>query len=123
MSVDREQNWDLLARLTEASGIGGYEDSVRDIVLEYLGGTDTRTSVDNLGNVIAIRGTSGPLIALSAHMDEIGFLVNYVDDGGFVFVQPVGFWEPKTLNAQAVVVTGFTGKRLIGTIQAGKGVP
>src|SRR3954470_11611876 len=109
MSAAPGQNWELLARLSEASGIGGYEDEVRAIVLDYLAGTDAKTSVDNMGNVIAIRGTSGPLIALSAHMDEIGFLVNYIDENGFAFVQPVGFWEPKTLNAQAVVVTSFTG--------------
>lgn len=116
-------DWDLLGRLSEAPGIGGREAAVRAIVTDFLDVNEIDYRIDALGNVIAVKGDRGPKIALSAHMDEIGFLVSYIDEAGFLRVQPVGFWEPKTLNAQRVIVSGFAGEQLIGTIQAGKGVP
>lgn len=118
-----EVDWDLLGRLSEAPGIGGREAAVRAIVTDFLDVNEIDYRIDALGNVIAVKGDRGPKIALSAHMDEIGFLVSYIDEAGFLRVQPVGFWEPKTLNAQRVIVSGFAGEQLIGTIQAGKGVP
>lgn len=118
-----ELDWALMGRLSEARGIGGREGAVRAIVTAFLDERSIGYRIDALGNVIATIGTSGPRIAMVAHMDEIGFLVSHIDDQGFLRVQPVGFWEPKTLAAQRVVVTGYTGEEIIGTIQAGRGVP
>jgi endoglucanase len=121
--LERNLDWSLLGKLSEAPGIGGQEEVVRAIVTDYLSGLGIDVRVDALGNVIATKGTSGPRIALSAHMDEIGFLVSHIDGQGFLRVQPVGFWEPKTLNAQRVIVSGYAGSNIVGTIQAGKGIP
>ena len=43
---------------------------------------------------------------LSAHMDEIGFMVTHVEDGGFLRLIPLGGFDPKTLTAQRVIVHG-----------------
>ena len=118
-----ELDWSLMKRLSEAPGIGGRERAVRALVTEYLDAAGITYRIDALGNVIATKGSTGPRIALSAHMDEIGFVVSHIDDQGFLRVQPIGFWEPKTLTAQRVLVTGFDGTELVGTIQAGKAVP
>ena len=40
---------------------------------------------------------------LSAHMDEIGFMVTHVEDGGFLRLIPLGGFDPKTLTAQRVI--------------------
>ncbi|HQY30276.1 MAG TPA: M20/M25/M40 family metallo-hydrolase [Thermomicrobiales bacterium] len=121
--MNQRLDWDLLAHLSVAPGIGGCEDAVRAVVLDYLADIEVDVTVDNLGNVIAVKGTNGPLIAMSAHMDEIGFMVSHIDEDGFLSLQPVGFWEAKTLNAQQVTVTNSAGLELLGTIQAGRGVP
>lgn len=110
-------NFDLLKRLCETPGVSGREDKVRDLVIEELRPLSDEIRVDTLGNVIAIKkGTGGPRVMLAAHMDEIGFLVKYVDDKGFLRVQPVGGWDPRTMVAQRVHVHGFGGQTLLGTL-------
>jgi endoglucanase len=49
-------------------------------------------------------------------MDEIGFMVKYVDDKGFVRLHPVGGWDPRTMMAQRVYVHGFKGDTLLGAL-------
>jgi len=55
---------------------------------------------------------------LAAHLDEIGFIVRYVDDDGFVFVQPLGGFDPRMINAQRVLVT-TEGGAIPGTLNYG----
>ena len=63
--------------------------------------------VDPLGSLIARRaGGGGPRLMLSAHMDEIGFMVTHIDDAGFLRLLPLGGFDPKTLTAQRVIVHG-----------------
>lgn len=110
-------NFDLLKKLCETPGVSGREDKVRDLVIEELRPLTDEISVDTLGNVIAIKkGTGGPRVMLAAHLDEIGFLVKYVDDKGFLRVQPVGGWDPRTMVAQRVHVHGFGGQMLLGAL-------
>jgi endoglucanase len=42
----------------------------------------------------------------AAHMDEIGFMVSYISDSGFLYFVPLGGFDPKTLTAQRVIVHG-----------------
>ena len=110
-------NFDLLKKLCETPGVSGREDKVRDLVIEELRPLTDEISVDTLGNVIAVKkGTGGPRVMLAAHLDEIGFLVKYVDDKGFLRVQPVGGWDPRTMVAQRVHVHGFGGQMLLGAL-------
>jgi endoglucanase len=51
---------------------------------------------------------------IGAHMDEIGFIVTYIDENGFVYFNPLGGFDPKTLTAQRVIVHGK--KDLIGVM-------
>ena len=43
---------------------------------------------------------------IGAHMDEIGFMVTYIDDQGFLRFTTLGGFDPKTLTAQRVIVHG-----------------
>jgi endoglucanase len=110
-------NVDLLARLCAAPGIAGREDAVRAVVLEELRPLVDEVRVDALGSVIGTRRGEGPRVMLAAHMDEIGFFVSHIDDKGFLRLQPVGGFDPRTLIAQRVLVHGFAGEALPGTIQ------
>jgi endoglucanase len=53
---------------------------------------------------------------LAAHMDEIGFLVRFIDDKGFLRLQPVGGFDPRQLFAQRVLVHTRDGGRLRGVL-------
>jgi endoglucanase len=112
-------NLDLLRRLCEAPGISGREDAVREIVLGEIGPLVDDLSIDAMGNVIAVKqGRGGPRVAVSAHMDEIGFYVKHIDDGGFLRLYAVGGFDARVLVAQRVIVHTANGERLHGALQA-----
>ena len=76
----------LLKRLTEAHGVPGQEDAIREIVREELSGV-CEISVDFLGSMICYKpATKKPAkgkpkkLMIAAHMDEIGFVVRYISD-------------------------------------------
>jgi putative aminopeptidase FrvX len=99
----------LLRRLSEASGVSGYEHEVRDIVQEVFGQHADQVRTDALGNVIALkRGTSPeprPAIMLATHMDEIGLIVSELEEG-FIHFQQVGGYDDRVLLGQEVIVHG-----------------
>jgi len=96
---------ELLKRLSEAPGVPGYESEVRRIVAEALGKLVDDVKTDSLGNLIAHKAGPGPRVLVAAHMDEIGFLVRFVDTKtGFLRIEPLGGFDPRTLIAQRVVV-------------------
>jgi endoglucanase len=59
---------------------------------------------DIMGNLIASRNGEGPSIMLAAHMDEIGLMVRYIDDNGFLRFVGIGGWFDQTLLKQRVLV-------------------
>ena len=81
----------LLTRICEAPGAPGFEKEIRNLVLTELKGLADDVRVDNMGNVIALKkGKSKAKKSMAAaHMDEIGFIVTYIDDKGFVRFNPV----------------------------------
>ncbi len=109
----------LLERLCQAPGIGGRERAIRDIVREELAPLVDAVRVDAMGNLIATRNGSGPRIMIAAHIDEIGFIVRYIDDEGFIRLQPVGGFDARVLVAQRVLVHPRAGDPIPGALQPG----
>lgn len=99
-------DYSLLTRLTEAAGISGREERVREIVAGEFTRLGLESRTDALGNLVAHRPGGGPKLALVAHMDEVGFLVSRIDEQGFVRVMPVGGIDPQVFVAQRVTVHG-----------------
>lgn len=98
-------NIDLLRRLCQAPGIASREEAVARIVMEELGPLVDEVRSDALGNIIAVkRGEGGPRVMLAAHMDEIGFMVRYIEDKGFLRLHPLGGFDGRALFAQRVHV-------------------
>ncbi len=99
-------NIELLRELTEAHGIAGQEDAIREIVRRELKGIcDLR--IDTMGNLHCVKKGKGPnpkKLMLAAHMDEIGFIVKYIDDKGFARIQPLGGFDPRQMFSQRVKV-------------------
>ncbi|MGO8673888.1 MAG: M42 family metallopeptidase [Capsulimonadaceae bacterium] len=111
-------NFDLLKRLCEAHAISGAEGPVRGIVAEELRPLVDSLEVDVMGNLIGVRGgdAGGPRVMVSGHLDGLGFRVRYIDDNGFLHLQSYGNWDARTMVAQRVLVHGFAGQALRGTL-------
>lgn len=117
-------NFDLLKRLCETPGVPSREDPIRALVIDEMRSLVDEISVDALGSVVGVKkGTGGgdnayrPRVMIAAHLDEIGFLVKYVDDKGFLRLQPVGGFDARVLVAQRVYVHGYAGETLLGALQ------
>ena len=96
----------LLTRLTEAPGISGREEKVREMVGKRLSHIGAESRTDAMGNLIAHIPGNGPRVALIAHMDEIGFMVSKIEKDGFIRVMPVGGVDQQVFWAQKVMVHG-----------------
>ena len=60
-----------------------------------------------MGNLIALKkGKGDKKVGITAHMDEISFIVSHIDKDGFIRFQPLGGFDPKTLTAQRVIIHG-----------------
>lgn len=108
-------NIKLLAQICKTPGAPGFENDVRELVLEEIKPYVDEVEIDNLGNVYAIkRGMSDKRVMVGAHMDEIGFIVTHIDDQGFIRFHTLGGFDPKTLTAQRVIIHGK--KDIIGVM-------
>lgn len=97
----------LLKKICEISGAPGYEQRIRSLVIEEVSPFVDHISVNNMGNVYAIKkGKQDKRVMIGAHMDEIGFIVTHIDDKGFIRFHTLGGFDPKTLTAQRVIIHG-----------------
>lgn len=113
-----------LKTLCLLNGISGDEGSVREYILSRIKGK-AEVTVDPLGNVIAFcKGRKKPKnkIMISAHMDEVGMIVNYINSDGTLKVTPVGGIDERVVFARRVSVgknglTGVVGGKAIHTLK------
>ncbi|HEX3725901.1 MAG TPA: M42 family peptidase, partial [Pirellulales bacterium] len=97
--------FDFLRRLLETPSPSGFEQNVQEVVRRYVAGFADSVTTDVHGNVIAARNPGGRLrVMLAGHCDQIGFLVQYIDTEGFLYVQPIGGWDPIVLVGQRLTV-------------------
>ena len=110
-------NVQLLKDICKAPGAPGFEQPIRELVLEAVTPYVDTVDVDNMGNVIAVKkGKEAKKVMIGAHMDEIGFIVTHIDKNGFLRFHTLGGFDPKTLTAQRVIVHGK--KDLIGVMSS-----
>ncbi|EYD70803.1 M42 family metallopeptidase [Limimaricola hongkongensis] len=100
-------NTDLLKRLCETPGVPGHEHRVRDLITAEIGDLFDHVETDAMGSLHCrrdARAEAAPKIMLLCHMDEIGFLVSHIDEKGFLWLQPVGGFDPRNLFSRRVLV-------------------
>jgi len=123
---DMSINVKLLKQICEVPGAPGREQLVRELVMKQqlvrelvmkqVKGHVDSIDIDNMGNITVVKKgkKSDRKVMIAAHMDEIGFMVNHIDEKGFLRFVPLGGFDPKTLTAQRVIVHGK--KDLIGVM-------
>jgi len=95
-----------LEKLSNACGVTGRENQVRDLMIQLLKPYADEIQVDKLENVIAIKKgkANSPKIMLAAHMDEVGLMVKTITKDGFIQFTKIGGIDDRILPAQKVVV-------------------
>ncbi len=105
----------LLKKLTDLNGVSGNEDEVREFIKREVEGYADKIRVDSIGNLIAFKKgkASGLKVMLSAHMDEVGFMVTGYGENGTLKFHNVGGIDTRILPGKQVLVGG---RRLPGVI-------
>ena len=113
-----DKRLEFLKELTDANGIAGNEGEVRKVFKKLVADASDEITQDKLGSVIAkkVGVADGPKIAIAGHLDEVGFIVHYIDDNGFIKFTPVGGWWSQVLLSQQMTITTGAGKRIHGII-------
>lgn len=105
-----------LKALCALDGVSGWEDEVREYVLERVRPLADEVREDAIGNIMVFKkGRNRALrkVCLLAHMDEVGLLVSSVTDDGFLRVVCTGI-DPRVLPGQAVRVGQIKTPGVIG---------
>jgi putative aminopeptidase FrvX len=104
-----ESSLAFLRRLLDTPGPSGFEGAPARIWRDEAAAFSSVTA-DVVGNSLAtVDGSGGPTILLAGHIDEIGIIVTYVDENGFVYFEPIGGWDPQVLVAQRIRFIGRHG--------------
>jgi endoglucanase len=118
MPTNGNAQLNLLEKLCNASAVSGDEGEVRSIVLEETKNHVDEVRVDALGNVLALKtGTEKKRlrVMLSAHMDEVGFMLVADDGEGLFRFDTVGGMDLRQLPGKAVLVGREHVPGVIGT--------
>lgn len=101
---------DLLQRLSDAFGPSGNEKAVRTVIRAEIEASVDRVEVDTMGNLIAFKAGGGDAapeprlrVMLSAHMDEVGFMITKVNKNGTLSFSNRSI-DPRLLLAKRLVI-------------------
>jgi endoglucanase len=99
----------FLKRLLDSPGPSGFESAPARVWREEATQFATlRTDVH--GNSMATVNPDGaPVIMLAGHIDEIGLIVQHIDDDGYAYIAPIGGWDPQVLVGQRIRFLGTHG--------------
>ncbi|ALS02131.1 peptidase M42 [Enterococcus silesiacus] len=116
--MTKKDSLDLIERLSNASGVSGFEDDVVAIAKEFAA-PFAAVSEDHIRNVYMNVGehkADKPTIVFDAHSDEVGFIVQGIKPNGTLRFLPLGGWVPNTVPAHRVRIKTSDGQEVPGII-------
>jgi endoglucanase len=112
----QEESFSLLKRIVDAPGPSGYEQPVQRAFREHVTPFADSVRTDVMGSVTAVLNPDGsPRVMLAGHADEIGFIVRYINDDGFLYFGQIGGHDPVVTIGQRVYVHTQSGP-ILGVI-------
>jgi putative aminopeptidase FrvX len=95
----------FLQQVLETPSPSGYEEPVQRVVREYAGGFADEVRTDLHGNVIACCNPGAKLrVMFAGHADQIGLIVTFINEQGFLYTNPIGGWDPQQLIGQRMTI-------------------
>ncbi|MGN0624136.1 MAG: M20/M25/M40 family metallo-hydrolase [Oscillospiraceae bacterium] len=110
--------FEILSELTSASGVSGSEGEACEATADVIKRIGCCAEISECSGTLFCKAEhfdeNKPTILLDAHIDEIGMIVTYITDDGFLKVSGCGGLDNRVLLAQQVTVLGK--ERLTGII-------
>ena len=115
-----DRRTDLLERLSGAFGPSGCEREVRRMIAREIGCADAFEVLPIGDLLVKVKGRSeGPKLMFDAHMDEVGFMVESIDDDGFIRFRTLGGIDARVMCGRRVTLGSLDGlKRVPGVISS-----
>jgi putative aminopeptidase FrvX len=111
----RPETLDFLTALANAPSPSGFEQPAAQVYRDYTAAFADQVTTDVTGNVIAVLNPDARFrIMLAGHIDEIGFLIHFIDENGLLYFSPIGGHDDVTPVGQRVWVHGR--KRVPGVV-------
>ncbi|MCW5937244.1 MAG: M20/M25/M40 family metallo-hydrolase [Fimbriimonadaceae bacterium] len=111
----RAESLDFFRQITNAPSPSGFEERAAQVFRDYTGAFAHEVATDVHGNVHAVLNPKAEArVMLSGHMDEIGFIVHYISDEGFLYVNSIGGHDPMVAVAQRVWVQSHGRESVVG---------
>lgn len=114
----QEESLTFFCELLKAPSPSGYEQPAQRLFRKYID-TFSEVTQDVLGNVVGFIpgiGQRRPKVMLIGHSDEIGFMVRFIDESGFIYFGVIGDVNTQLMHGRRVdihtkngVVTGVVG--------------
>ena len=112
-----DRKWAFLKELCETPSPAGFESRAVEVFLDYLKPFADELSTDAYGSGVAVLNPEGrPRVYVAGHADEIGFIINNIDDNGFASFTALGGWDLSVVAGRRVNVFAQDGRRIPGVI-------
>ena len=114
-----QKSIDFLKQLVETPSPSGFEREAQQVWRDYVSPFADRVESDVQGNSIGILNQGGkPRVMLIGHCDEIGFMVRYINDQGFIYFGAIGGVDPNIVPAKRVIIQTARGpvKGVVGRL-------
>jgi endoglucanase len=123
----RTNSLNFLKKIVETPSPSGFEMRAAKVFRGYVAPFCRKVETDVMGNTYGILGKKNarPRVMLAGHMDELGLMITYIDDKGFLYYKAVGGIDPHTVPGSRVQihtkkgdVFGILGRKAIHVIEA-----
>ena len=111
----RVKSFEFLKALAEVPSPSGYEQPAQKLFRDYIRKSVDEVKTDVLGNTygyIRGRGKKKLTVMLAGHCDEVGFMVKYIDDHGYVYFASIGGVDDQILPGKRVWIHSQKGPRV-----------
>ncbi|MBU1767190.1 MAG: M42 family peptidase, partial [Candidatus Omnitrophica bacterium] len=107
----RKESLEFLKELVETLSPSGFETAVQKVVANRMKKITKDTSIDVMGNLTGILNKNAkPRIMLAAHCDEIGLMVKFISDEGFIYFTTIGGIDLHLIPGRKVYINTKKGK-------------
>jgi endoglucanase len=95
---------ELFKNMVDIPSVSGNENKFQEFVDSELKSITSSNFEDVMGNYITTIGSGKEKVLITAHADEVGFIVTYINDQGYIYVQPVGGIDADIAVGQVVTI-------------------
>lgn len=95
-----------LKKYCDILGPSGMEDDVREAIIEDIKDSGCEYETDPMGNLIVFKKGKqrrDKKVLFSAHMDEVGFMVKFIDEEGYIWFDAVGGVDRRVVSGRRVL--------------------